>query len=448
MRYIRPTGKRPPLWAVLLFLCVFGTEAGAGAVPQPERQVLSNGLVLVIARDHTLPFVTLRFIADAGARHDPPELAGLSNIAAEGLLLGTARRTERQINQQLDFLGASLSVSGGPDFTALDFRLLKNRWADGIDILLDVITGPTFPEKAIERRIRAVQSALVQEEDQPGVVTEKAFQKTLFRFSPYGHAVEGTIASLENIRVEQVRQFYERFYSPGRSILVIVGDIAPNDVRPLIERLQRWEGGGPDESPPHPVFSETPADVMIDRPVTQANIIMGHRGIARANPDFYAVSVMNQILGGGGFTSRLVQRVRVEQGLAYSVVSYFDPRRFPGAFQIELQTGNATARQAIDIAHREMLRMQQEAVSEQELNTAKNYLIGSFPLRYASQAGLARLLAHVEYHRLGADYFEAYPDRIRNIEKEDVLAAARTYLKPDETVMAVVADLKAAGLQP
>jgi zinc protease len=279
-------------------------------------------------------------------------------------------------------------------------------------------------------------------------VAEKAFQRALFQYSPYGHAVEGTIESLENIGMDQVRGFYDRFYRPSRSILVIVGDIRSEDIQQLVTRLSRWENKDLKEEPPGDIFTQSPRDVRIDRPVAQANIVLGHRGIARANPDFYAVSVMNQILGGGGFTSRLMQRVRVEQGLAYSVTSYFDPRKFAGAFQIVLQTQNSSALQAIDIARQEMRRMQQEPVSDQELNTAKKYLIGSFPLRYASQRDLARLLAHIEYHQLGDAYFSEYPERIRRIEKEHVLAAARRYLNPEGAVVAMVADLTAADIQP
>jgi zinc protease len=434
--------------ALIIFGMLPAGEVCGGSIPQVDRRVLPNGLVLVISPDHSLPFVTLRFIADAGAKHDPPNQAGLSNITAEGLLLGTPGRTAKQINERIDFLGASLSVSGGPDFTAVDFRVLKDKWVDGIDIFLDMMTRPTFPEMEIQRRIRSVQSALVQQEDQPGIVAQKAFQKALFQYAPYGHAVEGTIESLEKIAMDQVRRFYDRYYRPSRSILVIVGDVKPEDIQQLVKRLSRWENKDLKEEQPGDVFIPSPRDVRIDRPVAQANIVLGHRGIARANPDFYAVSVMNQILGGGGFTSRLMQRVRVEQGLAYSVTSYFDPRKFPGAFQIVLQTQNSSALQAIDIARQEMRRMQQEPVSDQELNTAKNYLIGSFPLRYASQRDLARLLAHIEYHQLGEAYFREYPERIRRIEKEHVLAAARRYLSPEEAVVAMVADMAAASSRP
>jgi zinc protease len=437
------------LWLSLVSLGVTpAVEAGGGSMPQVQRQVLANGLVLIISQDQTLPFVTMRFIADAGARHDPPERAGLSNIAAEGLLLGTPDRTALQINEQIDFLGASLSVSGGFDFSAVDFRVLKDNWAEGIDIFLDVITRPIFPEMEVRRSVRAVQSALAQEEDRPAIVAEKAFRRAVFEYSPYGHAVEGTIDALDNISRDQVQRFYDRYFRPESSILVIAGDIHPANIEQLVARLNQWQGSAPSEEPPfEEVFVPSPRDVKIDRPVAQANIIIGHRGIARENPDFYAVSVMNQILGGGGFTSRLMQRIRVAQGLAYSVVSYFDPRRHPGAFQIVLQTQNTTAQKAIDIALQEMQRMQQEPVSEPELNIAKNYLIGSFPMRYASQRDLVRLLAHIEYYQLGLDYFTEYPDRIGRITQQDVLSAARKYLRPDEAVIAMVADLKAAGIK-
>ncbi|KJS32498.1 MAG: hypothetical protein VR64_06135 [Desulfatitalea sp. BRH_c12] len=423
-----------------------GTARGE-AIPQVDRQVLPNGLVLLVSADHTLPFVTMRFLAEAGAGHDPQASAGLANVTAEGLLLGTASLTAAQMNEKIDFLGAALGTSCDFDYAAVDFRVLKADWAQGIDILLDVITRPTFPEEEINRAVRAIQSALNEEDDQPGIVADKAFQQALFRYSPYGHPVQGTIDSLNGVTPEQVRRFYARHYRPDTGILVIVGDVSPDDVQKMVDRLSQWKPGGQPAEIPEQVLTPSPRDVLIDRPLAQANIILGHAGIARANPDFHAVVVMNQILGGGGFTSRLMQRIRVEKGFAYSVSSYFEPRKHPGPFQVVLQTKNTSAREAIDIARAQMRLMQEKAVSDQELDTAKNYLIGSFPLRYASQKGLAQLLAYVEFHQLGQDYFRKYAERVRRIEKKDVQDAARKYLKPDQAVVAIVADLKAAGMQ-
>ena len=187
--------------------------------------------------------------------------------------------------------------------------------------------------------------------------------------------------------------------------------------------------------------------MKIDRGITQANIILGHAGVSRDNPDYYALTVMNYILGGGGFSSRLVRKIRNKRGLAYSVASFFDPGKYPGSFQIVLQTKNSSAREAISLSLQEMERIRKELVSEKELEGAKKYLIGSFPMRLDTQGKLANFLTQVEYYGLGPDYPEKYPSLIRSITREEVLRVAKKYLHPKNTILVVVANLKEAGME-
>jgi zinc protease len=194
-------------------------------------------------------------------------------------------------------------------------------------------------------------------------------------------------------------------------------------------------------------FEEEQKTVKINRPITQANIILGHAGVSRENPDFYAITVMNYILGGGGFASRLTEEIRNKRGLAYSVGSFFDPGKYPGSFQIALQTKNSSAREAIAISLREMERIQKELVSEKELEGAKKYLIGSFPMRFDTQGKLVNFLTQVEYYGLGLDYPEKYPSFIQSITREEVLRVAKKYLHPRNYVLVIVANLKEAGME-
>jgi zinc protease len=187
--------------------------------------------------------------------------------------------------------------------------------------------------------------------------------------------------------------------------------------------------------------------VKINRPITQANIILGNAGLSRENPDFYAVTVMNYILGGGGFSSRLMEVIRNKRGLAYSVASFFDPGKFPGSFQIVLQTKNSSANEAISLSLQQMKRIQKELVSEKELEGAKRYLIGSFPMRLDTQGKLANFLTQMEYYGLGLDYPEKYPSLIRSITREEVLRVAKKYLHPEKYVLVIVANLKEAGME-
>ena len=187
--------------------------------------------------------------------------------------------------------------------------------------------------------------------------------------------------------------------------------------------------------------------IRIEKDLTQANIIFGNIGISRDNPDYYAVSVMNYILGGGGFSSRMMQSIRDKMGLAYDVHSFFAAYRETGFFQAGLQTKNETANTAVDEMIKEIEKMKTEAVSDEELSEAKAYLTGSFPRRLDTNRKIADFLASIEFYNLGLEYDKKYPDYINSVTKQDVLRVAKKYLTPEDGVLVVVADQKKAQLK-
>jgi zinc protease len=313
---------------------------------------------------------------------------------------------------------------------------------------MEVLTQPTFPEEEIHREVEKTLAAIQSEEDQPEEVAEKAFLRALFLGSPYGHPVEGTKESVSKLTREKVVQFNRSYYHPNNAVLTIVGDITDDEIKSkLIPRLEKWTVGEILKLPFITKFEKDQKTVKINRPITQANIILGSAGLSRENPDFYAVTVMNYILGGGGFASRLTEAIRNKRGLAYSVASFFDPGKFPGSFQIVLQTKNSSAKEAISLSLQQMERIQKELVSEKELEGAKKYLIGSFPMRLDTQGKLANFLTQVEYYGLGLDYPERYPSLIRSVTREEILRVAKKYLHPKKCVLVIVADLKEAGME-
>ena len=186
---------------------------------------------------------------------------------------------------------------------------------------------------------------------------------------------------------------------------------------------------------------------LIDRDLTQANIILGHLGIKRQNPDYYPVMVMNYILGGGGFSSRLLSEIRDNQGLAYSIYSRFNAGTDPGSFAASLQTQNAQAAKAIDAVIIEIEKIRNLPVSTQELDEAKSFLIGSFPLRIDTTAKIANLLTQIEYYDLGLGYFEQYPERIEAVTREEIQRVARKYLNSERFILVVVANQESAKIQ-
>jgi zinc protease len=253
--------------------------------------------------------------------------------------------------------------------------------------------------------------------------------------------------SLPRLTRETITRFYRTHYHPDNAILTIVGDLSMDELKgKFLPRLATWPIGKVPQESFKSTFEKGHKIVKIDRPITQANIVLGHQGVSRNNPDYYALTVMNYILGGGGFVSRLVEEIRIKRGLAYAVHSFFDPGKYPGSFQIVLQTKNASAREAVSLSLREMERIQTELVLEKELEGAKKYLIGSFPMRLDTQAKLANFLSQVEYYGLGRDYPEKYPSLINAVSRKEVLRVAKTYLRPKNTILVVVANLKEAGM--
>ena len=417
-------------------------------MPPVQRTVLPNRLILIVCEEHSLPFVTFQLLINSGSRKDPSGEEGLSYLTARGLLLGTSMRTVTAIHEELDFMGASLSSSSGRDSATLSLQVLKKDLDKGWDLFMEALTQPTFPEEEIKREVEKTLAAIQSAEDQPDEVAEKEFQRALFLNSPYGHPVEGTKESLPRITREAIVRFYRTYYHSNNAILTVVGDISAEEVKTkLLPSLAKWPMAEIPKIPFKPSFAREPKTVKIDRGITQANIIMGHAGVSRDNPDYYALTVMNYILGGGGFSSRLVEEIRNKRGLAYSVASFFDPGKYPGSFQIVLQTKNTSAREAIALSLQGVERIRKELVSEKELEGAKKYLIGSFPMRLNTQGKLTGFLTQVEYYGLGLDYPEKYSFLIRSITREEIFRVAKKYLHPKNTILIVVANLKEAGME-
>jgi len=409
----------------------------------PKRTVLSNGMVLLTSEQRTLPMVSIELLVDAGSAHESANQAGLANLTAKLLTYGTKGQNAVQINETLDFIGASLETGCGQDTASLSMTVLKKDLTTGLDLLADILTQPTFPQAEIDRQKQAVIATIRANEENPGAVAAKAFAAALFPQSPYGRPVEGTEASVKSLQQKNLQDFFARYYRPNRTIVAIVGDVSEQEIAPLLSNaLRGWEKGEPSAPPTAPVNIGPPKLVRVNKELTQANIAMGHGGVARGNPDYYAIQVMNYILGGGGFSSRAMDSIRNERGLAYSVYSFFAAEKSHGTFEFVMQTKNETATEAIRIATDEMRRIREQLVSDQELNDAKDYLIGSFPLRFDTNRKVASFLAQVEYFEIGLDYPDRYPNLIRSVTREDVLRVAREYLQPDKLITVIVGNLQ------
>jgi zinc protease len=440
-RHLRNTGQ------VLLLLGLLHHSL-AEAAPLGRRVEMENGLTVLVAERPTLPMVTLQILVKSGSMPEPKDKAGLAHLTAALLPLGTVNRTAPEISEAIEFVGGNLNADASWDSSSLSLTVLKKDLDMGMALLAEVLLQPAFREAEIARKVRELKGRIRQKQEDPGIVSRETFAATLFGDSPYGRPVEGTEESLDRITRKDLVDFHRRYYVPNNSIMIAAGDVTLEELRGYVKKyLKAWGRGS--LSPvkaPSGVPSRGPQTVKIDRGVTQANIVWGHIGIERKNPDYYALSVMNQILGGSGLTSRLMQSIREKRGWAYDVHSSLSARRFPGPFLVALQTKNETASPAIEEVLKQIREIQNTGVTAEELEEAKGFLIGSFPLRYDTNQDVVGLLGGMEFFGLGMNYPERYPAIIKAVTREDILRVARKYLHPDRGILVVVADPDKAKL--
>lgn len=435
---------------ILLFLfLVFPFHASSYAASIAEREILDNGITLLHSGKTVLPIVTVAVAIKAGSVAEPPEKSGLANLTADLLNEGTKGRSSKQISDAIEFVGGSLSTSGGSDYITVSLSVLKKDIELGFDLLSDVILNPAFSDDEIKRRKTSIKNSIIQQKEEPDVIASKAFYEAVFGKHPYGRPVEGTEETLDRITREDISSFYKEHYLPNNTIVTVVGDISKTELNSLLKRyLMIWQKKDNGELLlPTTEFKDKPKVIKIQKTLTQANIILGHLGIKRDNPDYYAVYVMNYILGGGGFVSRLMDNIRDNKGLAYDVHSSLSANKHSGSFQAGLQTKNESANTAIEEILKEMERISTEQVSDKELGDAKSYLTGSFPLRIDSNRKLAGFLTSVEFYELGLDYVDNYRKFIEAVTKDDILRVARKYLNTKNYVLVVVGDLEKAALK-
>ncbi|HYK63724.1 MAG TPA: pitrilysin family protein [Patescibacteria group bacterium] len=414
-----------------------------------KKSTLSNGATLLVSEEHQLPMVTVMIEFDGGTRRDPKGKEGLAELTARCISQGTKELTAQEFNQKTDFMGSSVAASAGRDYATAGMTSLKKYQGETLKLLAGILTDPGLRDADIERKRREQVAEIKAAEEQPGYTADVEFVKDLFGDTPYGHRGEGSAESVTKLTNDDVRGFYRDHYRMGNAIVAVAGDVTADEVKVLLEKeLAQPTGTVAAQQAPAPITIAPGLHVkLIDRDVVQANIIMGSPGVERSNPDFYRLKVMNYILGGGGFASRLVKVVRSAHGLAYSVNSGFEPGKFQGAFQIGLQTKNQSSNEAIDLILQQLREIQEKPVSDAELEGAKKFLIGSFPLGIERQSAIASFMIQIEFYDLGLDYAEQYPKLIHAVTKDDVMAVAKKYLHPDSMIVVAVANQSQAKIK-
>ncbi len=411
-----------------------------------QRTVLDSGATLLLSERNDLPMAIVTILLKSGASADPPDQTGVSNIVAKMLTRGTRDYSAEELAQALDFLGTSLSISPGTDFTTITLTTLSRNIDASFALLAQVVLYPTFPDHEFLRIKKEVLGGIRSHEEDPGWVAAKTFRERLFTGLPYGHLVTGDPATVKNISLRDVINYHSSHYFPKNAIIAVAGNTTTEQTRALLaQHMDDWKPA-PAPSITWPIHTATRAqEILIDKAVSQANIIMGHVGISRGDTDYYPVLLMNYILGAGGFGSRLMDHIREKKGYVYSIHSHYSARKHQGPFSVSLQTKNETAQQAISETLAVIEEFRHGGATEEELAAAKAYFVNSFPLRLVSNKDIAAILPIIEFYELGLDYPNRYKDLIENVTLTDVNRAAKTHLRPNNFLRVVVANLSQAG---
>src|SRR5262249_24989749 len=342
---------------------------------------------------------------DAGSRHDPEGKGGLAMLTARCVNQGTRELGATAFDQKVDFMGSSLFVNADHDYATAGFTALKKYEKETLGLLAGILASPGLRDADIERKRAEQVAGIKAAEEEPGYIGAVAFARSLYGNTPYGHPTTGTSDSVAKLSSDDVRNFYRDYYRLGSAVIAVAGDVRADEVKALLEKSLPGPGGvvAVQTEPAVPALPAGLETKLIDRNVQQANVMLGFVGIARSNPDYYKIQVMNYILAGGVFASRLMKTVRSKAGLAYPVWSIFDARKFPGPFVVVLQTKNQSANQAIKMVLQQMRQMQESPVSDPELDNARKFLVGSFPLKIDRQVQIADFMLEVELSGLGLD---------------------------------------------
>jgi zinc protease len=410
-------------------------------LPEISRVELPNGLVLHLLEDHTLPKVQGFALIRVGDRYEPADLVGLASIVGQTMRTGgTTTRSGDEINETLANVGASVETGIGESSGTASLFALREDFPLALEILADLLRHPVFPEEKIDLAKVRMRSAIARRNDDVAGIADREFFKLLYgESSPYARTME--YATIDRITRDDVIAFHERYFHPNQISIGLWGDFEPAAAQALVEKhFGSWERKDVSLPPPPPVTLERKPSIHLiaKKDVNQTNLRVGHLGGRLDDPDYFATSLMAEILG-GGFSSRLFKLIRSDQGLAYRVRASWEAEwDRPGAFVVVCNTKSETTLKATTELLRQIRRLTEEPVSEQELKLAKDGILNSFVFNFDSSGELVRRVMTYEYYGYPKDFLETYRSRVEQVTSEDILRAARKNIWPDSLVLLAV----------
>lgn len=419
----------------------------ASALPQIQSWTTDGGARVYFAPSHELSMIDVAISLDAGSERDG-SLAGLATLTHSLLDKGTVDMDADTIAARFENVGAQYGASVSLDRSTITLRSLSDEglFQSAVDTLLKVIAKPSFPQRDFEREKNRLLIAIQDGEQSPANIISEAFYAALYADHPYAQPGQGSAESVQSIQRSDVEKFYQQYFIANTAVVAIVGDLTREQAEQLATNISQALASG-QPSPKDTALAKSKLkskQAHIVFPSQQAHVRIGQLGVARGDPDYFSLYVGNHVLGGGGFTSRLVEEVRSKRGLSYSVYSYFMPLQQPGPFVIGLQTRADQAQQALQVCLDVLAKYQAEGPSEEELELSKRNIISGFPLRIDSNRDVLGYLSMIGYYQLPLSYLADFSAKIEAVSVEDVRQAFRKRLDLDSLVTVIVGNEAAA----
>ena len=461
-------GRNSVRFSIMVFCCLAASAALSlgqekGAIPanprdlkfsllefQPPkaaeyRQVLANGVAGYFVENHELPLVNISVTVRTGSYLDPSGKAGLA--AAVGSLMrsgGTERYKAEDFDEEADFLAANVSSAIGPTEGVASVNFLAKDTDKALELFFEMLRTPAFRQDRLDLYRSQQLQQIERRNDRTDSIESREWNR-LLRGEDFFTSILPTKASISSLTREDLLAFHKAYYVPANIILAVSGDFTTADMKARLEKaMAGWTSAGAAVPPvPQPGYKPIPGVYMVNKSdVNQARVSIGHLGIKRGNPDEFAIDMMNDVLGGSGFTSRIMNRVRSDEGLAYSAGSSFTPGvYYDGVFRAYFQSKSSTTAQATQIVLDEIERIRKEKVPQEDLETVKNNAIEVFPRIFSTPAAVAGTFANDEFTGRTPRYWETYRDNVRKVTVDDVLRVAQQYLHPDRLVILAVGNV-------
>ena len=409
--------------------------------PAEYRHELPGGAVAYVVEDHQLPLIDVSVTIRMGSYLVPRDKVGLASFTGSQMRAGgTKKISARDFDEQAAFLASEISSNVGSTSAGAALNCITQNLKPTLKLFFDMLKNPGFDPERFQISVARRLQGMKRRNDQARGVERREFAR-LMRGDDHYSTWPSTQASVEAVTVDAMREFHASYYHPGSMIFSVSGDV---DTKQILDQLGSeltagWSSSSKPDVPkvPVPKHKPVPGTYMVDKPeLNQSRVAMGHLGIRRDDPDRIAIGIMDHILGAGGFTSRIMTRVRSDEGLAYGAGGGFNPGIFyPGTFRAGFQSMNARCAQAATIVLEELARIREEKVNDEELATAKNASIETFPRFFATAGAVAGTFAFDEYSDREEGYWDKYRDRIAVVSKDDVLRVAQKHLHPDRLVI-------------